>query len=164
VGSNKYVTHSPFGTNGPWGSKTWTFNWTAPMAGSGTVVLYGTFNITNSSNTSDGDTIFKSTLTIPENSGIGIADNLEGPIKISVYPNPVTDIINIHFNLEKTSWVQIRLFDMRGKVVGILLSDTKVEGDYCNSFTIGDSQLTKGIYLLEIVAGDTKSLRKIFVD
>jgi hypothetical protein len=39
VGSGKYVTHSNANTT----TNTWTFNWTAPTAGTGTVTFYGAF-------------------------------------------------------------------------------------------------------------------------
>lgn len=39
VGGNKYVTH----TNATTSLSTWTFNWTAPVAGTGQVTFYGAF-------------------------------------------------------------------------------------------------------------------------
>jgi hypothetical protein len=65
VGANKYITHKLAGTTGS-GSKTWNFNWTAPVAGTGNVTFYGAFNCANNSGTSAGDTIFKSTLLVSE--------------------------------------------------------------------------------------------------
>jgi hypothetical protein len=65
VGANKYVTHKLAGTTGA-GSKTWNFNWTAPVAGTGSVTFYGAFNVANNSGNSSGDTIYKSTLVISE--------------------------------------------------------------------------------------------------
>jgi hypothetical protein len=66
VGSNKYITHTSSGTTGTTGFHTWTFNWTAPVTGTGAVTFYGAFNATNASNNSSGDTIFLSTLTVQE--------------------------------------------------------------------------------------------------
>ena len=62
LGGMPYITHTSTGTSGV-GSKTWSFDWTAPVAGSGTVNFYGAFNITNFSNTSSGDTIILLCLT-----------------------------------------------------------------------------------------------------
>lgn len=64
--STKYVTHKLAGTSAPSGTKTWSFNWTAPVAGTGNVTFYGAFNVTNNSGTSLGDTIYKSTLLVSE--------------------------------------------------------------------------------------------------
>src|SRR6185436_7418712 len=65
VGANKYVTHKFAGTSGS-GSRTWNFNWTAPVAGTGNVTFYGAFNCANNSGNSAGDTIYKSTLVVSE--------------------------------------------------------------------------------------------------
>jgi hypothetical protein len=40
----KYICHKDLGTDGK-GSKTWTFKWTAPAAGTGKVTFYGCFLI-----------------------------------------------------------------------------------------------------------------------
>ncbi len=66
VGSSKYVTHMSSGTTGTTGFHTWSFNWTAPAAGTGAVTFYGAFCVTNASSSSAGDTIFKSTLIVQE--------------------------------------------------------------------------------------------------
>jgi|GEM_PF-4728041 len=65
VGSGKYITHKSAGVTGT-NARTWTFNWTAPVAGTGNVTFYGAFNITNAMNNSSGDTTVLSTLTVSE--------------------------------------------------------------------------------------------------
>lgn len=65
IGSGVYITQTSAGTTGS-GSKTWTFDWIAPVEGTGTVNFYGAFNVTNSNNGTSGDTIYTSTLTITE--------------------------------------------------------------------------------------------------
>lgn len=91
---NNYITHTSTGTGGT-GSKTWTFNWTSPAQGTGKATMYGAFNVTNSSNNFNGDTIYISTLVIPENTTVGIANISSNEQNISVYPNPACDIITI---------------------------------------------------------------------
>ena len=95
IGSgNNYITHTSTGTSGT-GSKTWTFNWTSPAQGTGKATMYGAFNVTNSSNNFNGDTIYISTLEIPENTSVGIANISSNEQNISVYPNPAGDLITI---------------------------------------------------------------------
>ncbi len=65
IGTGKYITHQSAGVTGV-NSRTWTFDWTAPAAGTGDVTFYGAFNITNALNNSSGDTIVLSTLTVNE--------------------------------------------------------------------------------------------------
>ncbi len=66
VGTNKYITHTSSGTTGTSGFHTWSFNWTAPVAGTGAVTFYGAFCISNAGSNSSGDTIYKSTLVTQE--------------------------------------------------------------------------------------------------
>lgn len=68
--STKYIEQKTAGTTGFTGSHPWTFNWTAPAAGTGTVTFYGAFNCSNNNNSSSGDNIYTSTLVIPQCSAI----------------------------------------------------------------------------------------------
>lgn len=65
VGGNKYVTHRTAGTAGN-GSRTWSFNWVAPAAGTGEFSFYGAFNATNSGGNSSGDIIYLEELPVVE--------------------------------------------------------------------------------------------------
>jgi hypothetical protein len=96
---NNYITHTSTGTSGT-GSKTWTFNWTAPGQGTGNATFYGAFNVTNSNNNFNGDTIYISTLLIPENTSVGIDNISSNEQNISVYPNPASDLIKIEASVK----------------------------------------------------------------
>lgn len=65
VGANKYITHKQAGTSGS-GSRSWSFNWVAPAAGTGALTFYGAFNAANNSNSSSGDIIYLSQLSVTE--------------------------------------------------------------------------------------------------
>lgn len=66
-GSGRYLTHTSAGTieSSP-NTRVWTFDWIAPQAGSGNVVFYAAFNASNNNDSSTGDLIFNSNLTIFE--------------------------------------------------------------------------------------------------
>ncbi len=65
ITGTKYITHKSAGTSGS-GSDTWSFNWTAPSAGTGAFTFYGAFNCANNNNSSSGDIIYTSTLPVNE--------------------------------------------------------------------------------------------------
>jgi hypothetical protein len=66
-GSGKYITHTSAGTTQTGtNSRTWTFQWTAPTTGTGTVTFYAAMNATNSGNNSSGDIIYSSNLVLNE--------------------------------------------------------------------------------------------------
>lgn len=66
-GSGRYLTHTSSGTSETSSNtRVWSFQWIAPAAGSGDVTFYAAFNASNNNNTSTGDLIFNSNLTIFE--------------------------------------------------------------------------------------------------
>lgn len=67
VTSGQSITHNAgTGHHHPDGSGDWTFDWTAPEAGTGMVTFYGAFNAANRANGSGNDSIFNTELVIPE--------------------------------------------------------------------------------------------------
>jgi large repetitive protein len=74
VGSNKYVTHS----NASSSLSSWTFNWTAPSAGTGNVTFYGAF-----ARRHPGPTVL-STLVVTEQTAAlpGPAGPITGPLSV----------------------------------------------------------------------------------
>ena len=67
VGSGKYVTQTQAGNSGT-GTKSWTFNWTAPAAGTGTVTFYGALMAANNNGGTSGDITYKVQKSITETS------------------------------------------------------------------------------------------------
>tara|TARA_B100000809_G_scaffold266153_1_gene327574 strand:+ start:2775 stop:3902 length:1128 start_codon:yes stop_codon:yes gene_type:complete len=59
------VTHKSAGVNGS-GSNSWSFDWTAPIAGTGDVSFYGAFNAANINSSSSGDNVYASSLAVSE--------------------------------------------------------------------------------------------------
>lgn len=96
AGSN-YITHSFDGIEGQ-DSRTWTFDWIAPPQGTGGATFYGAFNVTNSDFTQNEDTIYTSTLLVPEALSTATTELGSNDQPFSVYPNPATDLITIKTN------------------------------------------------------------------
>lgn len=65
ITSGKYITHTSAGNSGS-NPKSWTFNWTAPAAGTGNVTFYGAFLAADNDGSESGDTTFVSTLLVSE--------------------------------------------------------------------------------------------------
>lgn len=60
IAKGKYITHTDKGSTAK-GSKSWSFNWKAPKAGSGTVTFYGAFMVSETS-----QLVYTSTLALKE--------------------------------------------------------------------------------------------------
>ena len=69
--------------------------------------------------------------------------NLDSNSKVSVYPNPVTNEINIKFSEETDSAINVLLYDMMGKIV---INKTFIE----SKIKINLESYSKGVYLLNI--------------
>jgi len=75
------------------------------------------------------------------------------------YPNPFNPSTNIEFNLPKNDYVEIRLYDMLGKEVAVLIDGEFSAGNHKVSLNL--SYLSSGTYFYRMSSGsfiDTKKL------
>lgn len=75
------------------------------------------------------------------------------------YPNPFNPSTQIKFGIPKSSLVNIKIFDITGKVVATLINDHKEAGFYSISFNA--SNLSSGVYFYKITANDFSQVRKM---
>ena len=155
--TNKYITHKSAGTTWPGHTATWSFSWTAPIAGTGDVTFYGAFNFSNNNNNTSGDVIHTSTLTIPEAFGVGIDDICDSH-EFSLYPNPASSEILLSYYLSNSTAVVISLYDLSGKRLAMLQQDIQQEGKQYASFSLSD--FANGTYIIELRTGDKTITRK----
>lgn len=147
----KYITHSPTGTSGS-ATKSWSFDWIAPTAGTGAVTFYGAFNATNSNNNPQGDTIYNSTLTVQEQLTNGI-ENIRFSENTSIYPNPVTDKVYIVNTANANENILVSIIDMNGRLI------KQTEKPTLNSF-INMEDLAIGSYVMKIETSNGTAIKK----
>ncbi|MBL7890623.1 MAG: T9SS type A sorting domain-containing protein [Bacteroidia bacterium] len=160
VGSGKYITHKTAGTAGT-GSRTWTFDWTAPAAGSGAVTFYGAFNKTNNSGTNAGDAIVLSSLTVQENTATSIAEESTN-INVNVFPNPSSEHFTLSYELKENSKVEAKLISLTGQVVKVLMNEEQVAGKTEKHFEI-DPSIAKGTYFVSVSVNGVSTTQKILI-
>ncbi|MFN8255960.1 MAG: choice-of-anchor V domain-containing protein [Bacteroidales bacterium] len=164
TGSDKYITHTSSGTTGSNSSKSWTFNWFAPAKGTGEVTFYGAFNATNSDNATTGDIIYTSSLTVSENTTVGIEDIIASKKAVKVYPNPTSDKINLKYKISINGLVEIKLYSLGGKNTSVLFSGNRTKGEYDENYSLNRAVISKGIYFLEIKANGKSSVEKVLIE
>lgn len=76
--------------------------------------------------------------------------------RVSIYPNPVTDHINIAFD-KKQADATIELYDLQGRLVKQIES---VKGDF---FVLPKGNLKSGIYLLRLISDNKQTERRKIV-
>jgi hypothetical protein len=155
----KYITHTTAGNTGVGGTKTWSFDWVAPVAGTGDVTFYGAFNYANGNGTSSGDQIFKDQLTVIENTGVGI-NEIPKSIEASVFPNPAVDHTILRYTLEKQSDLDLVIMDASGRV---MQREMKLNGAPGTTDMRIDlpSDWPAGLYRIHLTAGDRQVMRNI---
>jgi len=79
---------------------------------------------------------------------------------VKVFPNPVSDQINLAFNLNKDSKVTIKVMDALGNDVMTLLSQQLAAGDQNHGFPL-TSKLNTGYYFIRVMAGTETIVKRI---
>jgi hypothetical protein len=152
--SGKYITHKSAGTSFPSGTATWSFDWTAPTAGTGDVIFYGAFNSTNSNSNTAGDVITLSSLTVSENLTTGMTATTEESTEVAVYPNPFTDRLYIKSESSNAEQMNVTVTDINGKIVK---SINALE----NNQAIELQELATGYYTVKIETNTGVIIKKV---
>lgn len=147
--NQKYIHQTSGGTSGA-GSKTWTFNWIAPDAGTGPVTFYGAFNLTNSNGNTSGDIVKLSTLTVSEDVSIDIQSE-QMLSDFVLFPNPAGDYLNILTDVSDRQ-SNFEIFHISGAIV--------YEGQLNSSDTqIDISGLQPGVYFIHLQSAEKRILK-----
>lgn len=78
---------------------------------------------------------------------------------LSAFPNPFNSSTQIFFTLPVTSRVSLRLYDILGREVTMLMDETRSAGQHQFDFDAGD--LSFGVYLCRMQAGEFSQTRRI---
>jgi hypothetical protein len=150
--ANRYITHTFTGTSGS-STKSWTFKWTAPAAGTGPVTFYGAFVAANNNGQSDADDkVFTSNLSISE-AGHLSAKTL-AQTGMSVYPIPFVSTVTINKGHQSFETATVKLFTLDGKLV----AQTEMTGETAQ---LNTENLAKGVYILNIEAANLHVVQKV---
>lgn len=77
------------------------------------------------------------------------------------FPNPFNPSTLIRYEIPETSPVQIKLYDILGKEVSVLVNEVKGPGSYTVSFNSQMLSLPSGIYIYTIQAGGYRDSKKL---
>lgn len=95
----------------------------------------------------------------------GVDDN--GTQKVSTYglsqnyPNPFNPTTTISYSIPKSSFVELKVFDMLGHEIQTLVSKEQSAGEYRVQFDA--SKLPSGMYLYSIQAGEFRASKKLLL-
>jgi hypothetical protein len=79
---------------------------------------------------------------------------------ISVYPNPVEDVIYVKYQSESETPVGMQLIDLNGRSLKSSTHQVNPEGEY--AMPVGEVQMNSGFYLLRIAQGSATKTIKLY--
>ena len=85
-----------------------------------------------------------------------------GIYEFSVYPNPTTSDLNIKFELQNSSKVNISIMDISGRVVSTVLQNELSAGTHVYSHNVS-TQLSKGMYFITLQTEQGMITQKLVV-
>ena len=77
------------------------------------------------------------------------------------YPNPFNPSTKIRFSVNTNSLVTIKVYNILGKEVALLLNEQKYPGQYTLGFNAGKFNLSSGVYFYMLTAGTFTSVKKM---
>ena len=75
------------------------------------------------------------------------------------YPNPFNPITTIQYQLSEHCLVSLKIYDLLGKEVAVLVHENKTPGVYTAEWNGAD--LASGIYFYRLQAGDHMETKKL---
>lgn len=77
------------------------------------------------------------------------------------YPNPFNPSTKINYELSVTGNVKLKIFNVIGKEIAVLVNESKQAGNYSVEFNSSDLNLPSGTYYYSLEAGDFKEVKKM---
>ncbi|WP_183566210.1 T9SS type A sorting domain-containing protein [Mucilaginibacter sp. SP1R1] len=81
---------------------------------------------------------------------------------VQLYPNPVTDQINLKYTISRNTNVTIKIMDVLGNDITTMFSSRVDSGDHNINYPI-NNKLTRGFYFVRVVAGTESVIKRISV-
>jgi len=165
INQGDYVNFTDLSTNMP-NSWLWAFEAGVPSSSTlqnPTLIQYndtGSFYVTLIATNAFGSGFLSKQLYIKVLPSSGI-ESSQASNNVFIYPNPADDILNIELGLQKDNFCYLRFYDLLGQVV--------MEKSYVNVnggkmlIKLNVSNLTKGVYYLNMETKNTKTTHKVVV-
>ena len=100
---------------------------------------------------------------IPKSTGLGDKTQNDRILtNVKVYPNPITEYLNMSYTVSKDVNVTIRIMDILGNQITTLFSERLDAGAHTSSFSIS-SKITSGFYFIRVSAGNEIITKRISV-
>jgi len=96
---------------------------------------------------------------------VGIDDIDDGPDnkspELAIYPNPASEFVHLEFMLKQKDEVNIFVYDLQGRIVRSV--NPKVYNTGSHKVSLDCYDLSKGTYIVQLIAGNKKTTSKLVV-
>lgn len=82
-------------------------------------------------------------------------------VNLSVYPNPVSNLLNIEFEVGRQSNVTVEIYSVIGSRIATIYNNRNAMGNINVNYDV--SNLPSGMYLVTVTNGQNRTARKIQV-
>lgn len=106
----------------------------------------------------DNQTLYPYTATTCEIITVAVDEKENMDYGITIYPNPVSDELNITFNIEKPGNFTLQLYNSLGQEIKFLLSEKVNMGE--NNIKISVEDMPDGIYFLKLLINENIVTKK----
>lgn len=87
----------------------------------------------------------------------GVKENLVNEINATVYPNPTSSQTTVRFTLAQTENVNIRIYDLAGKIVREVVNEKMNSGSH--QIAVNTENLQSGLYIVKV--GTSKGIKTL---
>ena len=97
---------------------------------------------------------------------VSLSGSIDPELPLKVYPNPFEDVLTIEFGLNTTGKVDVSVFNSMGQKITTLYRGIKQSGQHrlvWNGNTPQDQKLSDGIYLVQVVSGELRSVHRVIL-
>jgi hypothetical protein len=93
----------------------------------------------------------------------GIAEGLNvNANDLNIYPNPCSDRITLSYSLKTSSYVQIELWDLSGRMITRLAEYNEQTGKHQHTLSMTD-KIKAGVYMLRLKCNDSMTIRELMI-
>ncbi len=96
-----------------------------------------------------------------ETNPIGIKKNRTVDMSLMNYPNPFSSMTQIRYNLQESSQVIMKIYDVAGAVVATLVNESQIAG--MHEIMFDGTSLAGGIYFCKLETGNRYQVRKMSI-
>ena len=79
------------------------------------------------------------------------------------YPNPFNPTTNFEFRIADFGFVSLKVYDVLGREVAILVNEEKQPGEYDINFNSDDYGLSTGVYIYRLTVNDHADSKKMIL-